>query len=258
MFKTGIVRLVVIAALAAAVLAGADVPRSGNLGRVWEAREWRTARMFWRGKWTRAGNSNRFDVFYRDQAGKRYDWSLTVDSVRGQNVGLTFVVLGRKIPGTGVIQADGKTIKGRAGYCYNIPDCGFEVVADWPMERPALAAAPSRPGEKAAPQAPHASSGTVRLDGVWKVRDSTVPEYEWAGIWTLSGTEVKFRYSDRASGTKSEGGMRVMRWDGFELIIENRASRSYYRGQLQPDGRTLKGTTMPCVGRKTCVWEAVR
>ncbi|MBI4892499.1 MAG: hypothetical protein HY821_17880 [Acidobacteria bacterium] len=242
-------------------LAGSDLPRGGELGKRWKARDW-TPSFQLDGTWERIGTSNRFQTMYTDRRTRQaLNWEVTVVSIQGQNV--TFkatLALGGKpatYQFTGRIQPDARTIKGKGGWCTN-PNlyCGFEVVADWPVAGESRS---TRPG--ATPTALPVLKGST-IPGratpgqLWKVRDTTAGGFDYEGTWTFNGEFVRFDYRERTTGAKASGTMDLLRWDGLKVEIRNLAASRTYQGTLQADGKTISGTSPSCKGRPGCGWSA--
>lgn len=249
------------AMLLAAAAQTASLPRGGDLGREWQAEEWNSASLLMKGKWVREGDSARFRVFYSDAKGRTGTWTVEILSVEGNLVRMKILMPlqgGTKTyAATGIIQSDGRTIRGKAEWCGRAVSCGFRVVADW---KPA----PKGVAEVAATRSAPRPTGSGRSDVVrahpgrlWRVLDRSTPGYEWEGVWTFEAQTVRFQYRDRKSGARAEGTMELQVWDGAYVRVYNRGAELTYEGTVQSDGRTVKGEAQPCGREGACRWEAV-
>jgi hypothetical protein len=255
-------RLIVLAVLAAAAAAfqSASLPRGGDLGREWAAEEWNSTALVLKGKWVREGSSARFRVFYSDAKGRPASWTVEIVSIEGNNVRMRVTMplsSGTKIySASGVIQSDGRTIRGKAEWCGTAVTCGFRVVADWkPLPQGVAEIAKSSAAPK--PGSPLRQGIRANPGKVWRVTDLTTPGYQWEGSWTFDGSSVRFSYKDKKSGATTAGVLELITWDGAYVRLFNRGAEDYYEGWVQADGKTLKGTTKACGSDPKCRWEAV-
>lgn len=252
--------LCLLLAWPAAALQNSALPRGGDLGREWIAEEWRSSKVLVKGKWVREGSSARFRVFYSDASGRPATWTVDILAIEGNTVRMRVTIpFGRETrtySASGLIQSDGRTIRGKSGWCPSSVSCGFRVVADWkPVARGVAQVA------KAA-KAPQPSSivreGIRANPGkVWRVTDLTTPGFHWEGSWTFDGATVRFAYREKKTGARTEGVLELQRWDGAYVRLLNRGTSDTYEGYVQPDGRTLKGATKSCGADPRCRWEAV-
>jgi hypothetical protein len=249
-----------LALTAAQLLNGSAPPRVGDLGRKWVARDW-TPGFSLSGHWVRRGTSNVFDVEYIDRNTKApLVWQVTVLTVQGQEVTMSATMNQddgvKNYPVIGRILPDGRTIRGRGGWCApHLVYCGFEAVADWTIpsgqrKTAARVAVPSGADQMAVARG-------VDRGKVWKVRDTTIPGFVWVGTWTFEGEHAHFRYQEERSGQAADGSMSVLLWDGVMIRVENSATRRVYEGTLQADRKTIQGTSAACKGRRDCGWTAV-
>ncbi|MEJ5368768.1 MAG: hypothetical protein WHT08_10645 [Bryobacteraceae bacterium] len=245
---------------AAATAQNASLPRGGDLGREWAAEEWNTRDLVLKGKWVREGDTARFRVFYSDQKGRPATWTAEILSIEGDEVRLRLhVPLSsgvRTYSATGRIQSDGRTIRGKAEWCGAAVACGFRVVADWkPLARGVAQVAAALPAPKDA--SPLRAGIRANPGRLWRVTDLTTPGFHWEGTWTFEGETVRFSYREKKSGAQTQGVLELQRWDGAYVRLLNRASKDTYEGQVQADGRTIRGTAQSCGGDPKCRWEAV-
>ncbi len=236
------------------------VPRGGDLGREWAAEEWNSTALVMKGKWVREGDSARFRVFYSDAKGRAGTWTVEILSIEGNEVKMRIQMpLQGKIrtySASGTIQSDGRTIRGKAEWCGNAVSCGFRVVADWkPAAKGVAEVAKAKPAP--APASPMREGIRANPGRVWRVTDLTAPGFHWEGTWTFDGETVRFAYREKKSGAKAEGTLELQRWDGAYVRLLNRGSKEVYEGQVQADGRTVKGTAQSCGSDARCRWEAV-
>lgn len=245
----------------------AQLPRGGDLGRRWKAKEW-NGQFRLEGTWVRRGDTNEFNVEYRSADGRQsLYWFVTVLSVEGSEVRLRVQVTVQgdrrtyEFPAT--LLSDGRTIRGRGAWCKPAqPYCGFEAVADWSVAAPtykqfARPLPPMQAGGKTPQPAPGANPNLPQLKVLpprWRVKDNAIPGFPYQGTWTIQGKEVRFLYTtpSRALGT-----MSLDLWDGTMIVIRNRGTRRVYEGLLQPGGALLRGTARPCPPDTACTWEAV-
>ncbi len=263
-------RLIVLCALlAAAPDLSAQLPRGGDLGKRWKAKEW-TPSFNLQGYWVRRGNSNEFDASYTDSRTRQnIFWRLAILSVDGSQVRIRAALntggTPRTFEFTARLLSDGRTIRGRGGWCGpNVSYCGFEAVADWSVaaredthfSHPAPLRGRDTSAAAATPPPSGAPAPTLKgLPPRWRVKDNSIPGFAYQGTWTIQGRELRYNYST-ASGDKAEGSMALENWDGAMLILHNRGAKRFYRGLLQPGGKTVRGTTSPCPPRMACTWEA--
>lgn len=247
--------------LAASVAAQtAPLPRGGDLGRVWSAEEWNSRHLVLKGKWVREGDTARFRVFYSDAKGRPATWTVEILSIEGDEVRMRAVVPLSQGPRTytvtGRIQNDGRTIRGKAEWCGAAVACGFRVVADW---KPAAKGVAQVAAASPAPGSPSRLREGIRANPgtLWRVTDLTAPGYHWEGTWTFQGETVRFSYRERKSGARTEGVLELQRWDGAYVRLLNRASKDVYEGQVQADGKTIRGKAKSCGRDPKCRWEAV-
>ena|GEM_PF-4958797 len=250
--------LVFLSFLAAAQ--NSSLPRGGDLGREWTAEEWNSKNLLLKGKWVREGNTARFRVFYADAKGRPATWVVEILSIEGNQVRMKITVSlaggARTYSATGAIQSDGRTIRGKASWCGNAVSCGFKAVADWkPAPKGVAEVATAKPAAR--PASPLREGIRANPGTLWRVMDLTTPGYQWEGTWTFRNEVVQFAYRDRKTGAKAEGTLELQRWDGAYVRLFNRGSKETYEGWVQPDGRTLKGTTNTCGNNPSCRWEAV-
>ncbi len=245
---------------AAASAQTASLPRGGDLGREWAAEEWNSRDLVMKGKWVREGNTARFRAFYSDAKGRPATWTVEILAIEGDEVRMKAVVPLSQGPRAysvnGKIQSDGRTIRGKAEWCGAAVACGFRVVADWkpaPKGVAQVAAAAPAPG-RASPLREGIRANPGKL---WRVTDLTTPGFHWEGTWTFEGETVRFSYREKKSGAKAEGVLELQRWDGAYVRLLNRASKDTYEGNVQADGRTIRGTAQSCGGDPKCRWEAV-
>ncbi len=260
MFERRLSGLLLAAAMTLPLM-GDVSPRAGGLGRHWKARDW-TPSFQLDGTWERVGDSNRFRTVYSDRVTRRnVNWDVTVVSVTAETVTFkaTLTLDGgpKTYTFTGRIQADGRTIRGKGGWCTNPGAyCGFEVVADWPVAgQPAAArvgaSVASLPVAKGSTLPGRATPGTL-----WKVRDYTAGGFDYEGTWTIQDQTIRFDYRERSTGAKAGGTMDLLRWDGLKVEVRNLAASRFYLGTLQADGKTIVGTSPSCKGRPNCGWSA--
>lgn len=266
-------RLILFSALLASALdlAAAPLPRGGDLGRRWKARDWTSAYNL-EGAWVRRGDTNEFDVSYTDvKTRQQLFWRVVVLSIDGAQVRMKATLNLSGTPQTfdvtGRLLADGRTIRGRGGWCKpTVKYCGFEVVTDWPVAAKALPLA-SRPtplpgrapstGSTAAAPPPAASAPSLKtLPPRWRVKDNTTPGFHYQGTWVLQGDEIRFNYTEVGGSARAEGAIALDTWDGTQLVLRNRGARRVYRGTLQPGGKIISGTAQPCPPKIACTWEA--
>ncbi len=248
-----------LASLLAASQSG-TLPRGGDLGREWAAEEWNSTALVMKGKWVREGDSARFRVFYSDAKGRAGTWTVEILSIEGNEVKMRILMplqgTVRTYSASGTIQSDGRTIRGKAEWCGNAVSCGFRVVADWkPAAKGVAEVATAKPAP--APASPAGDGIRANPGRVWRVTDLTAPGFHWEGTWTFEGETVRFAYREKKSGAKAEGTLELQRWDGAYVRLFNRGSREVYEGQVQADGRTVKGTAQSCGNDARCRWEAV-
>ncbi len=252
--------LLLLLAWPALPLQNSALPRGGDLGREWLAEEWSTSKVLAKGKWVREGDSARFRVFYTDAKGRPATWTVEILSIEGNSVRMRvripFGNQTRTYAASGVIQSDGRTIRGKAEWCKTSLSCGFRVVADWKPVAQGVAdvarATPAPPPTSVMRDGIRANPGKV-----WRVIDLTTPGFHWQGTWTFDGPSVRFSYQDKNSGAKAEGMLELQRWDGAYVRLFNRGASDTYEGYVQPDGKTLKGTAKSCGADPRCRWEAV-
>lgn len=255
---------------AALHLAAAPLPRGGDLGRRWKAREWTSAYNL-EGVWVRRGDSNEFDVSYTDaKTRQQLFWRVAILSIDGAQVRMkaTLNLNGKPqtFDVTGRLLTDGRTIRGRGGWCKpTVNYCGFEVVTDWPVAAPALrssrpipppAPAPSSGSTSTTPPPAPAAASLKALPLRWRVKDNTTPGFHYQGSWVVQGAEIRFHYTETAGNARADGAIAIDSWDGALLILHDRAARRVYRGALQPDGKTISGDARPCPPKIACTWEA--
>ncbi len=250
--------LLLLAAAAAAQTG--SLPRGGDLGREWAAEEWNSRNLVMKGKWLREGNTARFRVFYSDAKGRPATWTVEILSIEGDEVRMRAVVPLSQGPRAysvnGKIQSDGRTIRGKAEWCGGAVACGFRVVADWKPAPKGVA--------QVAAASPAPRSSSPLLEGIranpgklWRVTDLTTRGFHWEGTWTFEGETVRFSYREKKSGAKAEGVLELQKWDGAYVRLLNRASKDTYEGDVQADGRTIRGTAQSCGVDPKCRWEAV-
>lgn len=241
-------------------LQNSALPRGGDLGREWAAEEWRSSKYVVKGKWVREGDSARFRVFYSDEKGRPATWVVEILSIEGNTVRMRASVPAgkgtRDYSASGVIQSDGKTIRGKAEWCGTDISCGFRVVADW---KPVAQGVADVAKAKQAPQPTSVLREGIRANPgkVWRVTDLTTPGFHWEGTWTFDGAAVRFAYREKSSGARAEGTLDLQRWDGAYVRLYNRGTTDTYEGWVQADGRTLKGSASSCGKDPRCRWEAV-
>lgn len=251
-------RRLTLFAFASLLLPAAPPPRSGDLGREWIARDW-TPNYSLSGKWIRRGQSALFDAYYKDSKGVPFNWTLEITSVSATSLkGVATMNIGatpKKFPISGVISADGRTIRGKGAWCRPGVFCGFEVKADWQVASSA-APRPLSTSSPAAPAAPSATSPLRTSPGIlWKVRDRTTPGFDYSGTWTFDQGKIHFKYKGR-DGSPAEGVLWLRAFTGASIRIYNSGTRRYYDGTISADGRTVTGTATGCPPRASCVWEA--
>lgn len=236
------------------------LPRGGDLGREWIAEEWSTSKVLVKGKWVREGDSARFRVFYSDDKGRPATWTVDILSIEGNTVRMRVAIpFGRETrtySASGLIQSDGRTIRGKSDWCRNTVSCGFKVVADW---KPVAQGVADVAKAARAPQPTSVMREGIRANPgkLWRVTDLTTPGFHWEGTWTFDGPTVRFAYREKKTGARTEGMLELQRWDGAYVRLFNRGTSDTYEGNVQPDGRTLKGTTKSCGADPKCRWEAV-
>lgn len=240
-----------------------SLPRGGDLGRVWTGEDWNGASSVLKGRWVRQGDSARFHVFYSDAKGRPGTWSVEILSIEGDAVRMKVHVplaTGVKTyPAQGVIQADGRTIRGKAGWCAPGAACGFRVTADWKIQPKGVAEIALHPRSGSVVPAPPPARGGIHASpgAVWRVKDFTTPGFAWEGTWTFRGEVIQFSYQNKSTGRTTQGTLELQRWDGSYVRILNRGSEQTYEGYVQADGKTIKGTSTACGESKACGWEAV-
>lgn len=236
------------------------LPRGGDLGREWAAEEWNSTSLVLKGRWVREGDSARFRAFYSDAKGRPATWTIEILSIEGNNIRFKITMplaTGTKIySASGLIQSDGRTIRGKAEWCGAAVSCGFRVMADW---KPVAQGVAQVAKEKQAPQPTSVLREGIRANPgrTWRVMDLTTPGFHWEGTWTFDNGSVRFSYREKTSGARAEGTLELQRWDGAYVRLFNRGAKDTYEGWVQSDGRTIKGTTSACGKDPRCRWEAV-
>jgi hypothetical protein len=255
-------RLMALCWLASAAFAwqSSTLPRNGDLGREWAAEEWNSTALVMKGKWLREGDSARFRVFYSDAKGRSGSWTVEILSIEGNDVRMRIFMpmdgKTRAYSATGRIQSDGRTIRGKSEWCGAAVSCGFKVVADW---KPLPQGVAEVTKTQKAPQPTSVLREQIRANPgkLWRVTDLTTPGYHWEGTWIFENDSVRFAYKEKNSGAKTEGTLELQRFDGAYIRLFNRGADDTYEGWVQPDGKTLKGTTRNCGANPKCRWEAV-
>jgi hypothetical protein len=236
----GLLSLALLLSLASTLAFARQPAAAPDLGRIWQVRDWNKPGWDYSGTWIRQGNSNLFKLEYLQKGATSVGKGEVVITVRGKEVTARLQLTNGQFY-RGTIQKDGRTIIGKGNWCSPYADCGFQAVADWPV-----AATPVKdPGQ---------IIGTV-----WRVHDFTIADYDYTGTWTRDPNSRSFRfdYKNKADGKPASGVVRLWSFDKDEFVFSHPFRAGYYRGKLQPDGKTVKGTADWCKPGKLCGWEAV-
>jgi hypothetical protein len=181
----------------------------------------------WYGTWTRRGDSNIYDAYWRHPSrGEQRD----VLEFRGME-GRRFTFWRRGISGTysGQVGADGRTITGGAASWY---PAGWT----WKGIKGGGASSPTSSG-----QAPPLAFNPGR---VWKVEEPDFEGGTWYGTWTRRGdTNVYDAYWRHTSGREHRGTVEFRGIDGRRVAFFRQDVNGTYSGQIGSDGRSIRGGT---------------
>ncbi|MBI5086675.1 MAG: hypothetical protein HZB13_19030 [Acidobacteria bacterium] len=220
-------------------------PGGKNLGHKWKVRDWVGRETEFSGTWTRRGETSTFNMEYiRAADGQPYYGTMTILSVEGDIVTMRFEQ--SKVIYRGTIGTDGRTIRGKSDACKAHTYCGFEAVADWQLpERKTLVS--------------RGKADTTLIGTVWKVHDYTSEGFDYHGTWTIDPKlgVIHFDYKNAGDGKSASGVLRFATSLGNEVRILNPGIKKLYKGVIQPDGKTIKGTAEWCIKGQRCGWEAV-
>jgi hypothetical protein len=200
---------------------------SATTDAVWTVEEPDFEGGFWRGTWTRRGDSNVYDAYWTHPTrGEQRD----VLEFRGME-GSRFIFWRRGLNGTYSAQvgADGRTITGGAASWYP---------AGWTWKGVKGGGAPS---SRSSANAPKQAFDPGR---VWTVEEPDFAGGIWYGTWTRRGnSSVYDAYWRHTSGREHRGTVEFRGIDGRRITFFRQDVNGTYSGELGSDGRSIRGGT---------------
>jgi hypothetical protein len=179
------------------------------LGRVWHITEGDAT---WAGTWTRRGNTNIFDAYWKKTTGEEQRAVLTME-VNGSQV----VIQRGSDRYYGTISSDCRTIEGTASWYQSWMKWSAVIVPD---------------------DIPTVPKGTAAgcFGQVWHVTEG---DASWQGTWTRRGnTNVFDAYWKRTTGEEQRA-VLTMEVNGSQVVIQRGSDR--YTGTISQDCRKAEG-----------------